>query len=172
MKDRILDGFLAVLAAALLASCGGGGGSLLVSVSISPTSARVALGTTQQFTANVVGATNSAVTWQVNGVAGGNDSVGTVSSAGLYTAPSVIPSPANVTVTAVSQAASAKSGSATVTVVGFSDATLNGQYSFLLTGDDSFGDFLGVGSFTADGRGKLSNGFEDLNSSTGYLENM
>jgi hypothetical protein len=172
MKDRILDGFLAVLAAALLASCGGGGGSLLVSVSISPTSARVALGTTQQFTANVVGATNSAVTWQVNGVAGGNDSVGTVSSAGLYTAPSAIPSPANVTVTAVSQAASAKSGSAAVTVVGFSDATLNGQYSFLLTGDDSFGDFLGVGSFTADGRGKLSNGFEDLNSSTGYLENM
>jgi hypothetical protein len=171
MKGRILGGFLALLAAALLSSCGGGG-SLLVSVSISPTSARVALGTTQQFTANVVGATNSAVSWQVNGVVGGNGTVGTVSSTGLYTAPSAIPSPANVTVTAVSQAASTKSGSASVTVIGFSDATLNGQYSFLLTGDDSFGDFLGVGSFTADGQGKLSNGFEDLNSSTGYLEDM
>jgi hypothetical protein len=171
MKGRVSGGFLAVLAAALLASCGGGG-SLLVSVSISPTSARVALGTAQQFKANVVGTTNSAVTWQVNGVVGGNGTVGTVSSAGLYTAPSAIPSPANVTVTAVSQAASTKSGSATVTVIGFSDATLNGQYSFLLTGDDSFGDFLGVGSFTADGRGKLSNGFEDLNSSTGYMPNL
>jgi hypothetical protein len=59
---------------------------------------------------------NTAVTWQVNGVTGGNATVGTISSAGLYTAPTVVPSPATVTVTAVSQADPAKSASAQVTV--------------------------------------------------------
>ena len=39
----------------------------------------------------------------VNGVAGGNSTVGTVTSGGLYAAPAAVPSPASVTVTAVSQ---------------------------------------------------------------------
>ena len=87
-----------------------------VSVSISPTSASVQTGTTQQFTATVTGTTNTAVTWQVNGVTGGNSTVGTISTSGLYTAPSTVPNPANVTVTAVSQADPTKSASATVTL--------------------------------------------------------
>src|SRR5207248_2960229 len=43
------------------------------------------------------------VTWQVNGATGGNSSVGTISSAGLYTTPTFAPNPAKVTVTAVLQ---------------------------------------------------------------------
>ncbi len=172
MKGRILGGFRAVLAAALLASCGGGVASILISVSISPTSASVPVGATQKFAATVLGARNSAVTWQVNGVAGGNSTLGTISSSGLYTAPAAIPSPATVTVTAVSRANSNKSASAVVTVVQFSNAALNGQYSFLLAGDDAVSFFTAVGSFQADGKGNLSNGFEDLNSSTGYLPNL
>ncbi len=84
-----------------------------VIVTISPTSATVAAGGTQQFTATVQNTSNTAVTWQVNGVTGGNATVGTISSSGLYTAPA---SPATVTVTAVSQADTTKSASAQVTI--------------------------------------------------------
>ena len=74
-------------------------------------------GTTVQFTATVSGTTNTAVTWQVNGVPGGNSTVGTISSDGLYTAPAVQPNPSTVTITAVSQADPTKSGSATASIV-------------------------------------------------------
>src|SRR5216117_2738657 len=84
-----------------------------VSVTISPILATVAAGGTQQFTATVQNTSNTAVTWQVNGVTGGNATVGTISSSGLYTAPA---SPATVTVTAVSQADTTKSASAQVTI--------------------------------------------------------
>ena len=87
-----------------------------VSVSISPTSASVQTGNTQQFTATVTGSSNTAVNWQVNNIAGGNTTVGTVSASGLYTAPATVPSPAAVTVKAISQADTTKSASATVTV--------------------------------------------------------
>jgi hypothetical protein len=171
MKGRILGGFLAVLAAALLSSCGGAA-PILISVSISPTSASVPVGATQQFTATVLGAKNSAVTWQVNGVAGGNSTIGTISSSGLYTAPAAIPSPATVTIEAVSQADSTKSASATVTVVQFSNGALRGQYSFLLAGDDVNGFFTAVGSFQADGKGNILSGSEDLNYGLGYMPNL
>lgn len=87
-----------------------------VSVAVSPVSMSLQTGATQQFTATVSNATNTAVTWQVNGVAGGNATVGTISSGGLYTAPASVPTPATVTVAAVSQADSSKNGTATVTV--------------------------------------------------------
>jgi hypothetical protein len=56
------------------------------------------------------------VSWQVNGVTGGNSTVGTITN-GLYTAPTAIPSPANVTVTAIAQADTAVTKSAVVLVV-------------------------------------------------------
>jgi uncharacterized protein (DUF1800 family) len=60
----------------------------------------------------VTGETNTAVTWQVNGIAGGSSSVGTISAAGLYTPPAAIPATNPVTIGAVSVAAPAVSGSA------------------------------------------------------------
>src|SRR3989440_169308 len=84
-----------------------------VIVTIAPMSATVAARGTQQFTATVQNTSNTAVTWQVNGVTGGNATVGTISSSGLYTAPA---SPATVTVTAVSQADTTKSASAQITI--------------------------------------------------------
>src|SRR5438094_6986821 len=92
-----------------------------VSVTISPTSATVGAGGTQQFTATVTNTNNTAVTWQVNGVPGGNATAGTISSAGLYTAPAAVPSPATVTVRAVSQADATKSASAQVTITAPTD---------------------------------------------------
>jgi hypothetical protein len=87
-----------------------------VSVTISPTLVTLATLATQQFTATVSGTTNTAVTWEVNGVAGGNSTAGLISTNGLYLGPSTVPSPASLSVTAVSQADPNKSASATVTV--------------------------------------------------------
>lgn len=91
-----------------------------IAVAISPASAKVPTGTAQVFTATVTGsgAPARAVTWSVNGISGGNASTGTIvastSDAATYTAPSVPPSPAGVTVTAASVADPAKSGSASI----------------------------------------------------------
>jgi hypothetical protein len=97
-----------------------------IAVNVSPTNASVGNFETQQFTANVTGSTNTAVTWNVNGVAGGSQQLGFISSSGLYVAPGGVPTRSNgnggsvattVTVSAVSQADSSATGGATVTVV-------------------------------------------------------
>ena len=51
----------------------------------------------------------------MNGVAGGNSSAGTITSTGLYTAPSTVPT-GTVQISAVSQADSSKSADASVTI--------------------------------------------------------
>jgi uncharacterized protein (DUF1800 family) len=71
-----------------------------------------------QLTAVVANSTSNAVTWQVNGVTGGSSSEGTITAAGLYTPPAAIPSPNTVTISAVSQASPAISGT-------LSEAVLN-----------------------------------------------
>jgi hypothetical protein len=87
-----------------------------VSVSVSPGSASVLVSRTQQFISTVSGTPNTGVSWLVNGVAGGNSTHGTVSSSGLYTAPPGVPTPSNVSVTAVSVADTTKTAAAAVTV--------------------------------------------------------
>jgi hypothetical protein len=97
--------------------------SAQVSVSISPSLATMAPLATQSFTATVSGSSNTAVTWQVNGVSGGNSAAGLISTTvlgtaneAIFLAPSAVPSPASVSVTAISQADSTKSATATVTI--------------------------------------------------------
>jgi uncharacterized protein (DUF1800 family) len=87
-----------------------------ISIAMTPTQASVPIGRTQQFTAKVTGATNAAVKWAVNGTAGGNSTVGTISAAGLYAAPKAVPSPAKVTISATSAEDANISASAAVTV--------------------------------------------------------
>jgi hypothetical protein len=87
-----------------------------VVVTIQPASASLFLGQTRAFQATVAGSTNTNVTWQVNGVAGGSTSAGTISSAGLFTAPAILPSSASAIVTAVSQVNPKDSASVTVTL--------------------------------------------------------
>src|SRR5258708_4780953 len=87
-----------------------------IGISVSPPT-NVTVGTSQQFTATIVNTSNTNVTWQVNGITGGNATIGTISASGLYTAPAAIPNPAAVTVTAISQADTSKSAGTTVTVV-------------------------------------------------------
>ena len=86
--------------------------SAAVTVSIAPSTATVPAGGQQTFTAAVTNASNSAVTWSVDGIAGGNNTVGTVQT-GLYTGPAVAGAH---TVTATSVQDPTKSASASVTV--------------------------------------------------------
>jgi len=86
-----------------------------VAIAISPTSASVQTSKTQQFNVSV-DAANTNVTWQVDGVNSGKATHGTISAAGLYTAPMKVPSPPRVTVSAVSQADPNKIASAIVTI--------------------------------------------------------
>ena len=86
-----------------------------VTVSVSPKTASLTESGTQQFTANVQGTTNTAVTWSVSCEAGGA-ACGGIDGNGLYTAPATIGGPTTVTVTATSQADTAKTDTATVTV--------------------------------------------------------
>jgi uncharacterized protein (DUF1800 family) len=66
---------------------------------------QIRIGGTAQFIATVSGGTSTAVTWQVNGVPGGSAVTGTISTTGLYTTPSALPSPNTVTIAADNQAA-------------------------------------------------------------------
>ena len=56
------------------------------------------------------------VTWKVNGITGGNSTVGTISASGLYRAPNSPPNPAVVTVSATAAADQTKTANASVTI--------------------------------------------------------
>jgi hypothetical protein len=56
---------------------------------LTPLSPYITVGHQKQFSSSVTGAVNTNITWSVDGIVGGNASVGTISSTGLYTAPAV-----------------------------------------------------------------------------------
>jgi len=88
-----------------------------VTISLTPASATVLVGTTAQFSATV--SNGGAVNWSVNGVLNGNTSIGTISTSGLYTAPLSVPSTTvvpTITVAATLQSDSNIDGSATITL--------------------------------------------------------
>jgi hypothetical protein len=85
-----------------------------VLVTVSPATATLVSAGTQQFHASVTGTSNTTVTWSA--------SLGTISSGGLYQAPTVTVS-TNATVTATSGADSTKSGTASVTVTAGSSSS-------------------------------------------------
>jgi hypothetical protein len=93
-----------------------GGAPTGVTLILTPATVTVVVGQSAAFQATVTGSVNTAVTWEVNGVVGGNATVGSISG-GLYTAPAAVPNPASVTVTAIAQADTTKSKSAAVLVV-------------------------------------------------------
>jgi hypothetical protein len=82
-----------------------------------PASAQPFTGTNVTFRASVQNGRGSAVTWQVNGQTGGDiATVGAITPSGSYTAPISVPNPPTVTVTAVLQSDSTKTGSSNVTI--------------------------------------------------------
>jgi len=97
-------------------------------ISISPSTAALTIGATQQFTATVSGTSNTAVRWSTTD--------GTITTAGLYTAPKTA---GTYTVTATSVADSTKSASATVTVGQSPTYVLNASPASLSFGNVSVG---------------------------------
>jgi hypothetical protein len=102
---------------AACASGGSGGGSTppppAIAVSVTPSSGTVLLGNTLTFSATVTNTNNTTVTWSING---SSAQLGTISSAGLYTAPVDLPPSATIQVTATSVADPTKSSTASVTI--------------------------------------------------------
>jgi len=114
--------------------------SVVVSnVSISPTTEEMIGSTQQQFTASFPGSSNQALTWSVDGVAGGNATTGTITSAGLYSAPNAV---GNHTVSVAPTSNAALSASAAVSVFLFSltpetaviDPSATEQFTATITG--------------------------------------
>jgi hypothetical protein len=135
----------------------------LATIKITATPLAIATNATDQFSATGADSSGNAiasptVTW--------NSSAPTVAtidpSSGLATAVA----PGVTAITASSTGITSNTLFLSVT------APLNGQYAFLLQGfDDATGDRIAmIGSFTADGSGKISAGVEDLNGPSGFSE--
>ncbi len=142
---------LLIALALVLAGCGSARSSTqkqpppstaTVSVSVSPPTANIRAGASLTFAATVAGSANTSVTWSVNDSLGGSTTLGTIDSAGKYTAPISLPSSNSITVKAVSVADPTKSDSSAVSllnptpvVTGINPASSNlGNYSLTITG--------------------------------------
>ena len=87
-----------------------------VTVTVDPTSVTIPVSGVKQITAKVTGSANTAVTWTVSGISGGNSTVGTIDSTGRYSAPASPPKGYSVTVKAISNADPSAAAKCKVTV--------------------------------------------------------
>ena len=129
-------------------------------LSVNPTTALVPAGSTFQFGAIFDNQNVTTVAWSVTPVAGEN--VGSISSAGLYTAPPFPPPGGTVTISAVQGTVTATA----VATIAYSDASLSGPFSFSYSGNDKTGFIAAAGSFQADGAGHIVTGVQDQTSFT------
>jgi hypothetical protein len=107
----LLEGCASTIPSTNGKTSGSSGGA---TVTVSPNGASVRLGASQIFTAQVTGSSGSSVTWEVNAIAGGTTTTGTITSSGTYTAPAALPNPNSVTITA---AVAGASGASAVTLL-------------------------------------------------------
>ena len=95
----------------LLCACGDTGSfRAAIRVSVSPTTAQLHAGQSQQFAATVSNTGNAGVTWTLAGQ-------GTITANGLYTAPAEITATTTATIAATSMADLSKSGQALITLL-------------------------------------------------------
>ena len=113
----------ALLLAASFLGCGGLVGSVpsqlppsSITVTVVPSTASVLLGDPLALTATVANTSSTAVSWSVNGIPGGNATIGTIDADGVYTAPANLPSPVSVSVQATSAADNSKNSTSLVTI--------------------------------------------------------
>src|SRR5271154_1029263 len=110
-------------------------------LTLSPSVASVRVGSAQPFTPSVAGKT---WTWSVNGVAGGNATLGTIDANGNYSAPAVLPAPNTITIAAAETTKPSENASSAVTllnpipvVTGISPPQVNvGAFTLTITGSD------------------------------------
>jgi len=165
-RYRVVGLCLALAITGVLIACGGGGGNSTPPVTtVSPATAQVQLGATQQFSAN------TAVTWSLS-----SGAPGSISSSGLYTAPTTGTTPANFTVVATPTSGSAGSAAVNLLAVNVtaspsaaslypslagatpqtaqfsaavSNSTANQNVTWAVTGGSSNGTITSTGLYTA-----------------------
>jgi len=146
---RRTAGLLCLGCAGFVAGCSGGGGTTPPTANPAVTisgAAQARLGSTVQLSATVTNTSNTAVTWQVNGVAGGSSATGTISATGLYTPPATIPSPNTLTITAVTQATPVASASQTESILNPIPVVSSAQATQTVIGGTSYSlDVMGTG---------------------------
>lgn len=141
-----------------------------ISVSVSPSSASVAVNSRTTFTATVANDfSNSGVTWTLlqsgKACSPGCGTVSPTSTASgvatTYFAPSTVPSPSQVTLTASSAVEVGITGSATISVGSSAIAAkFAGDYALQFSGYDAGGAVAMAGEMTTDGAGNVT-GMED-----------
>ncbi len=89
---------------------GSGGSPFVFSLTVTVPSQNIPGMSTAQFSAKTNDGTNPALTWSVNGVAGGDSINGTISPTGLYTAPEFPPAASVITIAAFETNDPKKSG--------------------------------------------------------------
>jgi hypothetical protein len=110
--NRAIHSLLTLSFLLVFAGCKTGTAGKVVTVTVDPTGINIVTSTTQQFNATVRDTFNTAVAWSV----AGGDANGTISTAGLYTAPKNVPNPPQVVIIATSQKDTSKTGTATITI--------------------------------------------------------
>src|SRR4051812_3296896 len=128
MTKRFAVSILICFSVAFVAGCGGGGTGApndggggppapqTVTVKVTPKQVAITYTQTQQFTRTVLNSSNTGVIWTVDGVIGGDATVGTITSAGLYTPPASVGSHM---IAATSMADPTKSASSTLYVTNY-----------------------------------------------------
>ena len=152
----------------LIVACGSGNSSQINNPTITmltPISSVVAAGSKLQLRAVVSGSNNTSVLWFVNNIPGGNSTVGTITSQGLYTAPNLPPSTGSVVISASPQIFPVVSSSIIIGIT-FANVSLSGSYVFVLNGMQAGSPMAIAGSFTSNGNGAIT-GIEDFNGSAG-----
>jgi YD repeat-containing protein len=86
-------------------------------LTITPADSSISAATTRQFAATGPGGSAAPVAWSVNDVPGGNASVGTISTEGLYAAPAYLTQQVTVTIGATDQQDPTAKGSLVLTVI-------------------------------------------------------
>ncbi|MGA7840933.1 MAG: DUF1800 family protein [Candidatus Acidiferrales bacterium] len=110
-------------------------------LTLSPAVASVRVGSAQPFTPSVAG---KSWTWSVNGIAGGNATLGTIDANGNYSAPALLPAPNTISITAAEAGKPSEYASSAVTllnpipmVTGISPPQVNvGSFTLTITGSD------------------------------------
>jgi hypothetical protein len=131
---------------------------------------------TVNFSATETGGSSNVITWSVGlagglPVPGGNSTVGTIDANGVYRPPPTPPTGQTVLVTAAAQDSPTSTASLAVTISGYTNSSLQGQFAFSMAGSNASGHFFRAGSFIADGAGNLNNVMEDVNDGSGNSSN-
>ena len=155
----------------LLVFCtwGCGGKSLTISVTTDGNQTTLLAGLSIKIRADVMHTGgHPGVSWSLSGCASNCGSLSdTTGNSVTYTAPAVVSTSFSVTVVATAAADSSKTASVTLTIQpqacsSGSEATLMGQYAFLLQSGNGTGVLNIVGSFRADGTGRITGGVADV----------